>query len=113
MRGLLLALLVATPAAAYDGLYRPDTTWAEGWDCRTVGMDGGALAIQNGTFFGVENTCQLTNPVPVRDMDATLYDAICMGEGMENRERIMLLSTPGGRLTVIRGGFASTLVRCE
>ena len=54
--GLFALILAAAPALAgpYDGTYRPDADWAAGWDCQSVGMDGGALAVRDGTFFGVE-----------------------------------------------------------
>ncbi|MBN2907801.1 MAG: hypothetical protein JXJ18_13910 [Rhodobacteraceae bacterium] len=109
------AVLVLGPGAAaadaYDGLYRPDAPWAQGWDCRSVGMDGGALAVMNGTFYGVENKCALTNPVPVRGMAATLYDGQCAGEGVTYSERIMLMRSANG-IVVIRDGYASALIRC-
>ena len=52
-------MLLAPMAAAQgiDGLYRPDAEWAEGWDCKTIGADGGAIAIRDGVFFGVETQC--------------------------------------------------------
>ncbi len=108
------AVFVATPALAgpYDGTYRPDADWAAGWDCQSVGMDGGALAVQGGTFYGVESACRLTNPVPVRDMAATLYDAQCSGEGETYGYRLMLMTTPGG-IAVIRDGVVLALKRCN
>ena len=106
-----LAAITATPALAFDGLYRPDQPWAEGWDCKSVGMDGGALAVRDGQFLGVENTCELTNPTPVRGMDAVLYDAVCMGEGESETYRMMLMRMEGG-LAVIRDGFANVLKDC-
>lgn len=106
--------LLALPALAgpYDGIYRPSADWADGWDCRTIGSDGGALAVRDGKFFGVENTCDLTNPVNVRGMSATLFDAVCAGEGMVDTERMMLMSSPDG-IVLIRDGFASELKRCD
>lgn len=117
MRRLLCALafgLVAAPAAAdpYDGVYRPDQTWAEGWNCSDVGSDGGAMAVQDGWFYGVESACQLTNPVSVRDLPATLYDAECSSEGETYTQRVMLMSTARGVVLVNAFG-ASPLVRCE
>lgn len=116
MRALgLLAALLATPVLAagpYDGLYRPDQPWAEGWDCRSVGSDGGALAIMDGAFFGVESRCDLTAPVQVRGMNATLYDAVCAGEGETWSYRVMIMTTETG-VVIVRDGFANPLRRCE
>lgn len=107
----VLLCLLALPAVAgpYDGTYRPDASWAESWDCKSIGSDGGALAVRDDTFFGVENTCDLTNPVKVRDMNATLYDAQCSGEGLVSRE--LMISDRG--ILLIRDGFASELKRCN
>ena len=112
MRLALLLMFVATPATAFNGLYRPDEPWAEGWDCQTVGMDGGALAVKDGMFFGVENTCELTNPTAIRGMDGIIYDAVCSGEGMTETFRMMLMQVEGG-LAVIRDGSVNTLKRCD
>ena len=54
LRGGLIALLAGPLAAGpFDGLYRPDYPEAEGWDCRSVGSDGGALSIEGEVFKGV------------------------------------------------------------
>jgi hypothetical protein len=111
MRSALLLVLAATPALAFDGLYRPDQPWAEGWDCKTVGMDGGALAVRDGKSYGVENTCELTNPTAVRGMDGILYDAVCQGDGESESYRMMLMRVDGG-LAVIRDGFVNVLKDC-
>lgn len=112
MRLAVLLVLAATPAAAFDGLYRPNEPWAEGWDCQTIGMDGGAIAVQDGKFYGVENTCELTNPTAIRGMSGILYDAVCSGEGMTETFRLMLMQVDGG-LAVIRDGSANILKRCD
>lgn len=114
MRALaLLFALVALPAAAgpFDGLYRPDQPWAEGWDCQSVGSDGGALAVRDGVFYGVENSCELTNPVEVNGMSAVLFDAECSGEGETYSKRMMLMRVPEG-LAVIEDGFVNILRAC-
>lgn len=110
---LSLAWAGAAHAQNYDGLYKPDAEWADGWDCKTVGMDGGAIAILNGVFYGVESECPLLNPTRVRDMDATLYDMQCSGEGETWQSRIMILDTPEGIVTVRDGGDVTRLIRCE
>jgi hypothetical protein len=115
MRALaLLPLVLALPAVAgpFDGVYRPDQPWAEGWDCKSVGSDGGALAVRDGVFYGVENACQLTNPVEVNGMSAVLYDAECSGEGETYAKRMMLMRLPEG-LAVIEDGFVNVLRACQ
>jgi hypothetical protein len=115
MRALaLLPLVLALPAVAgpFDGVYRPDQPWAEGWDCKSVGSDGGALAVRDGVFYGVENACQLTNPVEVNGMSAVLYYAECSGEGETYAKRMMLMRLPEG-LAVIEDGFVNVLRACQ
>lgn len=115
MRAVSLALMccVATGsfAGAYDGLYKPA---GANWSCAQadVGMDGGAMAVQDNTFYGVENACTLTNPVAVRGMQATLFDAVCSGEGESYSYRMMLMKTAEGILFA-QDGFASALIRCK
>ncbi len=108
---LTLGLATTALAGPYDGLYFPEGG-ADHWDCQRVGADGGAISVQDNMFEGVENRCSLTNPVAVRGMDATLYDAKCNGEGMEYAYRMMLMSSPPG-LTIIREGYASYFERCD
>jgi hypothetical protein len=110
---LATSALLAAPALAgpYDGLYRPDYPEFSGWDCTSVGSDGGALAIQDDILHGVENQCQLTNPVVVNGMDATLYDAVCAGEGEESTYRLMILRLPEG-VALIQDGFVNPLKSC-
>ena len=83
-----------------------------GWDCRSVGSDGGALAIEDDVFKGVENHCRLTNPVPVTGMDAMLCDAHFAGEGESYSYRLMILRVPAG-LAVIEDGAVNLLKSCE
>lgn len=116
MRRFLACLTViatASSAAAgpFDGLYRPAEPWAEGWDCRSVGSDGGALSVKGDLFHGVESLCRLTNPVEINGMSAMLYDAECNGEGESYAKRMMLMLVPEG-LAVIEDGFVNTLARC-
>jgi hypothetical protein len=108
-----LGIFFAAPLAAgpYDGIYRPDYPETQGWDCRSVGSDGGALAIEGDVFKGVESQCKLTNPVPVTGMDAILYDAECAAEGETYSYRMMLLRLPEG-VAVIEDGFVNMLKRC-
>jgi hypothetical protein len=50
--------------------------------------------------------------VNVRDMQATLYDAACTGEGVVSQERFMLMQAAQGGIWVIRDGWATRLARC-
>lgn len=111
--GLLWALAwpFAVGAGPFDGLYRPNYDWALAWDCTTVGVDGGALAVENDTLTAVDNSCTLSDPVEVRDMEAVLYDAECSGDGGASAGRIMLMAHDFG-LYVIRDGFVLDWIRC-
>jgi hypothetical protein len=108
----MLAGAGAAGAADYDGIYRPNYAWAEGWDCRSVGTDGGAISIADGVLNGVENQCVLKNPVNIRGMDATLFNAECTGEGETDGYRLMILKTTDG-LALIQNGSVIDLRRCE
>ncbi|MGB1035033.1 MAG: hypothetical protein ACPGVS_08425 [Primorskyibacter sp.] len=103
----------ASLAGPFDGTYRPAGDWAQGWDCRSVGQDGGALAVRDGVLYGIENACQLTNPVNVRDMTAVLYDGQCASEGYTYAERLMLMRLPDRGLAIVRDGAVTTLKRCR
>jgi hypothetical protein len=110
--GIGLAIVAGGAVAGpYEGIYRPDYPGAESWDCRTIGMDGGALAVIGDSFHGVENTCTLTNPVEVRGMAATLFDAECSGEGEIYGYRLMIMKTPEG-IAMIEDGYVRNLVAC-
>jgi len=111
---LILALFWPAVAGAgpFDGLYRPNYDWASAWDCASVGQDGGALAVEGLTLRAVENTCTLSDPVEIRDMEAVLYDASCAGEGEESAGRIMLMAHAFG-IYVIRDGFVLDWISCE
>lgn len=111
---LSMAACLGTPAVAepFDGLYRPDTPEAESWDCKTVGVDGGALAIEGDVLKGVESQCKLTNPVAVTGMDAILYDAECAGEGETYSYRVMIMRLAEG-LALIEDGYVNQLKACK
>lgn len=111
MRALALAffLPVAAMAGEYDGIYRLDIGT---WDCKTVGMDGGAFEIRDDTLYGVESECALTEPTPVNGMPATLFTTSCMAEGTEVTERIMLMTSADG-LYMVRPGFVVEWIRCD
>ncbi len=101
------ALLAASP---YDGVYK-QTANAE---CALVGVDGGALKIEDDIFYGVEVECRMTNPVEIEDMDATLYEMQCSGEGETWTERAMLMpDAEETGLYMIWNGYAFRYDLCD
>lgn len=107
----LMLLPIGAFAGPYDGLYRPDTEATMLWDCHSVGMDGGAVAVMGNELIGVENRCTLGNATAVRGMHAVMYDAQCSAEGESYPARLMLMTRPGG-IFVIRDGAVVPWVRC-
>ncbi len=104
-----LVLAVANAAAGpFDGKYR----YNEHWDCSKLGQDGGAISISDTTYIGVEQRCTLTNPVKVRGMNATLYDAQCSAEGDSYQSRIMLLKSTSEKLYIVNEGSVSIWQKC-
>lgn len=105
----LLSIFVASAVQAgqFDGKYRLN----KHWDCKTVGMDGGAMEIRSGKLRGVESLCLMKNPIAVRGMEAVLYDLECNGEGETWSNRLMLLKQKGG-LLYIQDGFATQWRHC-
>ncbi len=79
------AVAVAKP---YDSTYRQNGN-SEGL---LVGVDGGALRVDEGIFYGVEMECRMTRPVTVVSMDATLYTMVCSGEDQIWTERAMVMN---------------------
>ena len=53
-----------------------------------------ALEVADERLTAVDNSCTLTEPVEIRDMQAVLYDANCSAEGEETGGRIMLMTSP-------------------
>lgn len=109
---LICACSTAAQAGPFDGVYRPNSATAANWDCKTVGMDGGALAIDGNTLFGVESRCELADPVNVTGMDAVLYNSTCYAEGMVDTHRTMILKNDHG-VYVIAYGYVSDWLLCE
>ena len=101
------ALAMATP---YDGTYR-QTANAE---CALIGVDGGALKIEDGIFYGVEMECRMTRPVSVVNMDATLYTLRCSGNDQIWTERTMLMNDAEveGGIIMLWEGYAFRYSRC-
>lgn len=108
---LAFALIPAILAAdTYDGVYK-QTANAE---CSLVGVDGGSLKIAENIFYGVEVECLMTNPIDVDEMDATLYQMQCSGEGSNWTDRaMMMLDAEGAGIYMIWDGYAFRYDRCE
>lgn len=111
---------VSSPAAAQSvldrvqGLYFPEGRGT--WDCRSLGMDGGAVGVQGRMLHGVESTCELHSDKPVPGLDATVFQTTCRGEGMEwdGGPVLMMPAYDGLGLTLLReNGFATTWRRCN
>lgn len=112
MRGLAIALIMA-PAVAmagpWDGVYRQ----AANAECLNVGADGGSLMIADGLFHGVGMVCEMTLPVDVLDMEATLYTMVCDGTDLDWTERAMIMrdaQTDG--IIMVWNGYAFRYERC-
>lgn len=109
---LAIVLTVAPVIAAatpFDGIYRQNANA----DCALVGVDGGALQIEDGIFYGVEMQCRMTRPVNVVDMDATLYSMSCSGEDQIWTERAMLMNDgESDGIVMIWDGYAFRYSRC-
>ncbi|MEJ8561694.1 hypothetical protein QTO30_11010 [Yoonia sp. GPGPB17] len=100
----------ALGASPYDGVYK-QTANAE---CALVGVEGGSLKIEADIFYGVEVECRMANPTAVEDMDATLYDMQCTGEGETWTERaLMMPDAENTGLYMIWNGYAFRYDRCE
>ncbi|WP_296418041.1 hypothetical protein [Pseudooctadecabacter sp.] len=112
MTRLALAMILAPAIAAatpYDGVYRQNANA----ECALVGVDGGALRIEDGIFYGVEVECRMTRPVNVVDMDATLYTMNCSGNDEVWTERAMLMNdAEEGGIIMIWDGYAFRYSQC-
>ena len=109
--GLVAAVLLAGTAAAtpYDGLYRTSLDA----DCSRVGVEGGALRIEDGLFEGIGSECRMLLPVDVVDMDATLYTMECSSGDTSWSERAMLMKAADeGGLIFLLNGYAFHYALC-
>lgn len=103
IRPLAALLLLAAPAAAFDGTYGT---------CGGTGEEAPVrIAGEVITFY--ESECRMTNPVLVRDMPgAVLFDFVCQGEGESWTERAFVQRTGDGGLILVWRGLAATLPFC-
>ncbi|WP_017927622.1 hypothetical protein [Limimaricola hongkongensis] len=100
----------AAMATPYDGTYRPSADS----DCSRVGVEGGALRIEDGLFEGIASECRMTRPVDVVDMDATLYTMECSAGETRWTERALLMQAAGDDgLIMLWNGYAFRYARCS
>ena len=97
---------VLADTSVFDGLYRPCGSEFGYWDCKSIGRDGGALAIYESVLSGVESNSKLNNPINIRGMSAVLFDRECAGEGEEWKALVMLMAADFG-VYVITDNYAS------
>ena len=99
----------AALAGPYDGVYKQ----AANAECAMIGVDGGAVRIADGIFYGVEVECRMADPVNVLDMDALLYTMQCSGEDQVFSERAMLMNKAEGNGIIMDwDGYAFVYDRC-
>ncbi|MEZ5753049.1 MAG: hypothetical protein R3D60_14130 [Paracoccaceae bacterium] len=112
--GVGLALAIAAfPALADTAPFQGDWTFGNPAAC-VLGRDDPnfAFRIEGDTLIGLESTCDLTNPTAIRDMNATLFDAQCVGEGEEWTYRLLLMIDIDGNLATIHHGSSLVYSRC-
>lgn len=105
----LLALGLPAWAAGVDGVYK----LSDASDCTRIGEDGGALQIARGVFYGVGSQCRMINEVPIRNMNASLFDMMCSGEGAEWVERAMVMRGADEQLILVWNGYAFAYPKCD
>lgn len=89
-----------------------------GWCYPADACMGAPIPIGSGTYETCEETCTLTNPVAVRDMEATLYDGVCRGDWMQGGSittRVMFLKQTSieTRMFSISDYSVTELERCN
>ena len=110
----LAAILAFMPTLAMAGPYDGTYKQVANADCANVGVDGGALLIEEGIFHGVEVECRMTLPVDVLQMDATLYTMQCSGDGQVWTERAMIMdSAEEDGIIMVWNGYAFAYEACE
>ena len=110
----LAAILALVPTLAMAGPYDGTYKQVANADCANVGVDGGALRIEDGIFYGVEVECRMTLPVDVLQMDATLYTMQCSGDGQVWTERAMIMdAAEDDGIIMVWNGYAFAYETCE
>lgn len=108
----ILTLLLLCPAFANAAEGLRDGTY-DGFDC-TAPMSDQRILLRGDEIDFHEFSCNLSNPVRVRDMDgAVLFDAACSGEGETWMTRYLLMHAHDGGLIVVGSRWAERHARCE
>ena len=112
MRSILIATFVST---FLEGQAIAQPFYVGFWvaDPETCAYPEFMLEITETTYFGYEDTCELTNPVNIRDMDAILFDAVCHGEGGNKTSRLMIAVEGENQIMLHQHGFTTLLETCE
>lgn len=118
-RAFVLAALVCVQgyvavAQPYDGVYVIEN-FTSSCQRDLSGVDGGPALVEGDRLVMLDVWCTLENPVAVRDMEATLFDASCFisGFGDDQRHRVMLGAGRDGGLMVVFDGAAFTMAPCR
>ncbi len=106
-KAMLLMLLLVGPASAVDGVYRPTNRET----CPVLGDDW-RFEIERPFLYWHETTCEMTKPVNVNDMNATLYTLQCRGEGETWTKRALVMEHPTWMVYLDNDG-AKTYHLCE
>lgn len=107
----LIASLSAAQAFPQDGLFY------QGFSCPTGGFVPGGestASLSFPTLCLVEQCCDLSNPINIRDMDQTfLYDGQCTAEGVDFNARLLVGEASIDGIVVVLNNAAYTYARCE
>lgn len=105
---LLAALAGPAAGQSFDGRYKlvPEA------DCAAPMGAPGFLRIRNGVLEGAGSTCRMANPLPIRGMDAALYDMQCESGGALWQERAMVMRGAGEELVLVWNGHAYAYPAC-
>ncbi len=120
--GAMSVLVLAMPTQSladgpawkrFEGVYRPANTDGVQWSCDAadLGQDGGAVGVIDGALYGVENSCDLTNPRLLSD-EAVEFTSVCEAEGDRVKEKVILTKSSGG-ITLTRNGSTVEWLSCN
>ncbi len=108
--GVTAMILAATGTPAlsglWDGVYHPSAEAS----CED---EAGAIRIEEGIFHGVGLQCEITQPVNVLDIEATLYTMVCSNDAETWSERAMIMrDAQADGIFMIWNGYVFRYARC-
>ncbi len=106
-KALVVLLMLVGPASAVDGVYRRTTSDT----CPVLGDDR-YFELKHPFLHLHETTCEMTMPVNVTDMNATLYTLQCHGEGETWSKRALVMEHPTWMVYLDNDG-AKSYYLCE